>query len=56
MNTYVQDITEKHADMNISRIGTIEFLVNRMKLVPEAHELITNFFQEIKAEMYWKTK
>jgi hypothetical protein len=56
MNTYVQDITAKHADENISRIGTIQFLINRLKLVPEELEFITNYFQEIKTEMYWKIK
>jgi len=55
-NLYVGDITAEHAELNVTRIGTIQFLVNQMNLVPKEHEFIMNRFQEIKTEMYFKTK
>jgi hypothetical protein len=55
-NLYIKDITEEHALTNLTHITTIQYLINKLKLVPKQHEFITNYFQEIKTEMYWKTK
>lgn len=56
MSIYIEDITKEHAEINLTRIKTIQYLINKLKLVHGELEFINKYFQEVKTEMYWKSK